>query len=86
LKNARDYYKKIFINFDTSEMANEDLKQLRSIIDNNKGECEVWFKLNGTEECRKFRSRTMKINPDPDVLNKIKGIVGDTGLRIYGKV
>lgn len=86
LKNARNYYKKIFINFDTSSLPDEELKLLHKIIDNNKGECEVWFKLNGTKECRKFRSRTMKINPEPDVLEKIKGIVGDTGLRIYGKL
>ncbi|MGB3340344.1 MAG: DNA polymerase III subunit alpha [bacterium] len=86
LKNARNYYKKIYINFDATELPNEDLNQLHSIIDNNKGECEVWFKLNGTKDCRKFRSRTMKINPDPDVLNKIKDIVGDMGLRIYGKI
>jgi len=86
LKNARDYYKKIFINFNTSDLPNEDLKQLHEIISNNEGECEVWFKLNGTKDCRKFRSRTMKINPDPDVLNKIKGIVGDMGVRIYGRI
>ncbi|MGB3479801.1 MAG: DNA polymerase III subunit alpha [bacterium] len=86
LKNARDYYKKIFINFNTSDLPGEDLDQLHEIISNNEGECEVWFKLNGTKDCRKFRSRTMKINPDPDVLNKIKGIVGDMGVRIYGRI
>jgi DNA polymerase-3 subunit alpha len=86
LKNARDHYKKIFINFNTSKMPDQDLQRLHKIIDDNKGECEVWFKLNGTKECRKFRSRTMKINPDPEVINEIKNIVGDTGLRIYGEV
>jgi hypothetical protein len=67
-------------------MPDQDLQRLHKIIDDNKGECEVWFKLNGTKECRKFRSRTMKINPDPEVINEIKNIVGDTGLRIYGEV
>ncbi len=86
LKNARNYYKKVFINFNTSDLPDEDLKHLHEIISNNDGQCEVWFKLNGTKECRKFRSRTMKINPESDVIDKIKNIVGDASVRIYGRL
>jgi DNA polymerase-3 subunit alpha len=86
LEQARDHYKKIYINFNSNSLPEENLKQLYEIISSNKGNCEVWFKVNGTKNCRKFRSRTMKIKPEPGVLNKIKNIVGDMSLKIYGRI
>lgn len=85
-KYARNYYKKIFIYFNSDKLPDDDLKQLYEIINNNKGKCEVWFNVNGEKNCRKFRSRTMKIKPEPKVLNKIKDIVGDMSLKIHGQI
>lgn len=85
-KEARHHYKKIYINIDSNKLPEHDLKKLYELINNNKGECEIWFKVNGKEESRKFRSRTMKIKPEPKVIDKIKDIVGDMSLNIYGKI
>lgn len=86
LKDARKYYKKVFIDCDDRTLAEEDLKQLHELINNNKGECEVWFKINGDNKCRRVRSRTMKIKPEPEVLDKIRDIVGISRLKIYGSI
>ena len=85
-KDARDHYKKVFINFDTNELAEDDLKHLYELINNNKGKCEVWFKINNVDESCKIRSRSMKIKPEADVLNKIRDIVGDMALKIFGGI
>jgi DNA polymerase-3 subunit alpha len=85
-KEARHHYKKIYINIDSNKLPEHDLKKLYELINDNKGECEIWFKVNGKEESRKFRSRTMKIKPEPKVIDKIKDIVGNMSLNIYGKI
>ncbi|UCG91896.1 MAG: DNA polymerase III subunit alpha [candidate division WOR-3 bacterium] len=86
-KEARNYYKKVFINVNSSELPEDKLKQLHDLVNNNKGECEVWFKVNGeNNECWKIRSRTMKVKPEPDVLSKIRNIVGTNAIKIYGRI
>jgi DNA polymerase-3 subunit alpha len=85
-KNARDYYKKLFIDCDDNALAEDDLRQLHELIKDNKGQCEIWFKINGTNECRRVRSRTLKVKPTPEVIDKIRDIVGDVGLQIYGRI
>ena len=86
LKDAWKYYKKVFLNLNNHEIDEKTMMQLCDLINENKGDCEVWIKLNNDTESKKFRSRTMKINPDSQVLNKIKLILGDQGLKIYGKI
>ncbi|HEC79088.1 MAG TPA: DNA polymerase III subunit alpha [candidate division WOR-3 bacterium] len=85
-KDARNYYKKIFINFNTDTLPQENLKHLRELLEANRGECEVWFKINGKEESRNFRSKSIKISPAPHVLAQIKEIVGEVSLKIYGRI
>ena len=85
-KEARNYYKKIFINFNAEELPEDKLKQLYELVNSNRGECEVWFKVNDDTKCRKIRSRTMKIKPEPYVLNKIRDIIGNNTLKIYGRI
>lgn len=85
-KEARNYYKKVFINFNSERIPEDGLKRLLDVLNENKGECEVWFKINGEADCRRFRSRSIKINPEPHVLNQIKNIIGDGSLQIYGQI
>ena len=86
LKDAKKYYKKIFINFNEHSVDDSTLKQLCDLINGNQGSCEIWFKVNNDKESKKFRSRTMKINPDSDVLTRIKDILGEEGIKIYGRI
>jgi DNA polymerase-3 subunit alpha len=86
LKDAWRYYKKVFLNLNNHDVDEKTMKQLCDLINENKGDCEVWIKLNNDTESKRFRSRTMKINPDSQVLDKIKHILGEEGLRIYGKI
>jgi len=83
-KDARNYYKKVFINCDNNALAEADLEELQKLISSNRGECEVWFKINGENEQRRVRSRSLKIKPLPEVLDKIRNIVGS--IKIYGKI
>lgn len=85
-KNARLCYKKIFLSFDGAQYSEVELNNLKDLIVNNQGECEVWFKINGEDKSRNFRSRSMKINPDYDVLNRIRSILGPDALRIIGQI
>jgi hypothetical protein len=85
-KDARNYYKKVFINCNNDALAETDLKELQKLMSSNRGECEVWFKINGKNEQRRVRSRSFKIKPLPEVLDKIRNIVGSTSLKIYGKI
>jgi len=86
LNEAWRYYKKVFLNLNNHDIDEKTMMQLCDLINDNKGDCEVWIKLNNDTESKKFRSRTMKINPDSQVLNKIKLILGAEGLKIYGKI
>jgi DNA polymerase-3 subunit alpha len=86
MEAAKKYYSKIFIDCEKDKLAQGDLQQLYEILNNNQGECEVWFKVNGKSDCKNLRSRSLKINPTAEVLDKIKNIVGDMSLRIYGKI
>ena len=86
LKDAHSYYKKIVISFNSDRLPEKDLKSLHSLLETNKGPCEVWFKINGMKNCRNFRSRSIMINPDPELLTKIKSIVGPASLQIYGRI
>jgi len=83
---ARVYYKKIFIDCSNSDLKQENLVLLYDVLNNNKGECEVWFQVDGENVSKKIRSRTIKISPDPGVLDKIKELFGPGSLRIYGKI
>jgi DNA polymerase-3 subunit alpha len=86
LNDAWKYYKKIFIDFSDQNVDEDTLKLLCTLINDNQGTCEVWFKVNNDKESKKFRSRTMKISPDADVLGRIKNILGKDSLKIYGKI
>lgn len=85
-KEARTCYKKIAISFNGSKYSEEELNRLKDIIVNNQGDCEVWFKINGENTCRNFRSRSLKIDPKKEVLNDIKAILGPDALRIIGNI
>jgi len=85
-KEARQHYKKIYINIDSNKLPEHDIKKLYELINKNKGECEIWFNINGKKNSRKIRSRTMKIKPESKVLDKIKDIIGDMSLDIYGRI
>jgi DNA polymerase-3 subunit alpha len=86
LKDAWRYYKKVFLNLNNHDVDEGMMKQLCALINDNKGDCEVWIKVNNDNESKKFRSRTMKIDPNAEVLERIKLILGDHGLKIYGKI
>ncbi|MBN2619785.1 DNA polymerase III subunit alpha [candidate division WOR-3 bacterium] len=85
-KDARSCYEKIFISFNGTQYSEAELNNLKDLIVNNEGDCEVWFKINGESTSRNFRSRSMKINPESDVLNEIRSILGPDALRIIGKI
>ncbi len=80
-----NYYQRIIIECKTSEMQSEKLKAFYDLINNYRGECEIWFVVPDYNGVRNFRSRSLKINPKPEVLLKIKELFGDSALRIFGK-
>ncbi len=86
LSDAWKYYKKIFINFNDHNADEDTLKVLCDLINGHQGDCEVWFKVNNDKESKRFRSRSMKISPDAEVIGRIKSILGKESLKIYGKI
>lgn len=63
-----------------------NLKDFQELLADNKGNCEIWFKVADGNDNRKIRSKSMKINPDPGVLNKIRAIFGPETLKIFGQI
>jgi DNA polymerase-3 subunit alpha len=82
---ARNYIKKVYIDYRNTNSP-EKLENLYDLINKNQGECEIWFKIGNGTECRNIRSRTLKINPDPQVLQQIKEIVGENSLKVIAKL
>lgn len=79
------HYKKIFIECKTIDMESEKLKAFYELINQHRGECEVWFMVPDTKGLKNIRSRSLKIDPQPEVLSKIREIFGKNALRIIGR-
>jgi DNA polymerase-3 subunit alpha len=77
-----NHYKKILIECKEGDLGPEKLKAFYDLINNSHGECEVWFKIIDENGFRNIRSRSLKINPNPEILSKIRAIFGDDSLKI----
>ncbi|OGC42401.1 DNA polymerase III subunit alpha [candidate division WOR-3 bacterium RBG_13_43_14] len=84
--DARKYYKKLFISISSAALSEDVLQKLHKVINENQGECEVWFRVNGKDDARRFRSRSLRINPDSLVIEKIKSISSQISVKIYGQI
>jgi DNA polymerase-3 subunit alpha len=82
---ARNYFKKIFIDY-RGNNSTEKLKLLYDLISKNQGECEIWFKVGNGSDCKNIRSRSLKINPDAEVLKQIREIVGENAIKVIAKI
>lgn len=80
-----NHYQKILIECKTSEIQSEKLKTFYELINNYRGECEVWFMVPDTNGIKNIRSRTLKIDPKPEVISKIREIFGENSLKIIGR-
>ncbi|MGB9720805.1 MAG: DNA polymerase III subunit alpha [bacterium] len=84
LEKVYAHYKRILIECKTQEIQSEKLKAFYELINRHQGECEVWFMVPGADGLKSIRSRTLRINPQPDVISKIREIFGQDTLRIMG--
>ncbi|MEO0155520.1 MAG: DNA polymerase III subunit alpha [candidate division WOR-3 bacterium] len=80
-----NYYQKILIECKVSEIQSDKLKAFYELINNYRGECEIWFMVPDSNGFKNIRSRSLKINPKPEVLSKIKELFGNNALKIIGK-
>jgi len=85
LEDAYNHYHRIFIECRTTEIQPDKLKAFYELINRHRGECEVWFMVPDEKGLKNIRSRTLKIDPQPEVLSKIREIFGQDALRIVGK-
>jgi DNA polymerase-3 subunit alpha len=84
--DSRAFYKRIFIECKNGKFNEVNLKDLQELLSDNKGSCEIWFKVADGNDNRNIRSKSMKINPDPEILNKIRAIFGPDTLKIFGQI
>jgi len=82
---AHSYIKKIYIDYRNTNSP-EKLDSLYDIINKNQGDCELWFKIGNGADSRNIRSRTIKINPNTEVLKQIKEIVGENSIKVITKI
>ncbi len=82
--DARKYYKKVFISIGSVALNDGVLQELHKIIHENQGDCEVWFRVNGKEDARRFRSRSLRVNPDATVIERIRSVSSGIAVNIYG--
>lgn len=83
---AHAFYDRIVIECTQQESEQPKLQALRRLAHENKGQCEIWFKIEDNNVCRRFRSRTMKIKPAPDVLMQLQDIFGCDHMHVFGKI
>jgi DNA polymerase-3 subunit alpha len=84
LDDIYSHYKRILIECKTAEVQSEKLKAFYELINRYQGECEVWFMVPDANGLKNIRSRTLRINPRPEVLSKIREIFGQNSLKIMG--
>ncbi len=82
---ARNCFKKIYIDYRENN-SSEKLATLYDIVNKNQGECEVWFKVGNGQDSKNIRSRSFKINPDPQIIKQIQEIVGEAAVKIIAKI
>lgn len=83
--HARNYYKMICIDYHEANSA-EKLTSLYEIINQNQGDCEIWFKIGNGKTSKNIRSRSFKINPEPQIIKQIQNIVGENSVKIITKI
>ncbi len=83
---ASNYYKKIIIDCDKERIKEVHLKSFYELVNKYRGECEIWFRIEDESQAIKIRSRSLKINPQPEVLERIREIFGVDSLKILGGI
>ncbi len=62
------------------------LRQLRQLCERHTGDCELWFRLlNGGEQDKMVRSKTIRVNPCDDLLRGIEEQIGPQSVRLKPK-
>lgn len=80
LEDVYQHYRKIFIEF--KELHTDKLKELQELINKHQGSCELWFVVPDANGTKNIRSRSLKIDPRPEVLSKIRELFGQDALKI----
>ncbi|MGQ9533947.1 MAG: DNA polymerase III subunit alpha [bacterium] len=83
LQDVYCHYQRICIQ--CREIKSDKLKEFQELITRHQGECEVWFMVPDANGVKNIRSRSLKIDPQPEVLSKIREIFGQDALRIVAK-
>ncbi|MEO0136509.1 MAG: DNA polymerase III subunit alpha [candidate division WOR-3 bacterium] len=85
LSEINNLYQRILIECRNPEVQIDKLKYLYELFNNHRGECEVWFLVPDVDGFKNIRSKTIKIEPKPEVLSKIREIFGENSLKIIRK-
>lgn len=83
LQDVYRHYQRIFIQ--CREIQSDKLKEFQELINRHQGNCEVWFIVPDANGAKNIRSRSLKIDPQPEILSKIRELFGQDALRIVAK-
>ncbi len=84
---ARNYLRQAVIDLDAAQLDDAQYKRLQTLLVNNPGPAEIWLTMrdkNGKE--RTIRSRSFKILPSSEVLDKIKEVTGSNAIHLNGEI
>ena len=84
---ARNYLQHAVIDLDAVLLDDAQYKRLLDVLVNNPGPTEVWLTMrdkNGKE--RMIRSRSFKILPSSEVIEKVKEVTGSNGIHLSGEI
>ncbi len=84
---ARKFLKYALINLNTNWLDEKEILDLQKILIQNPGNTEIWLRLTdekGTQ--RTIRSRSFKISPRVEVVEAIRKITGEDGVKLSGEV
>ena len=70
------------INLFKSKLKEEDLDQIKDLLEKYPGECNLFFNLINNGSNKVYRSREFKIKVSNELISNLKNIVGENNLKI----
>lgn len=86
LETAKDQFaKSLAINIRTQEVTKDKIDRVKHLIQTNPGDCKLYFQINNND-CDPviLRSRSWKVDPNTNLIDDLKQVIGSENVRIGG--
>ncbi|MFQ5792198.1 MAG: DNA polymerase III subunit alpha, partial [Acidobacteriota bacterium] len=86
LEGLREKYAKaLWIAMSFDDAAPDTMEEISALLSENSGKCEVCFSLRRNGDEVQFRARKAKVNPTPELLRRLRELLGKDNVWIEGQ-